>query len=142
MVCSSNMILPKLLNFLLPKLCWILSYVIKLINMLFYQGILQGNIWRVIILNIVWWLTSDNHYYNSFSSLLTFAYTIMIVENGAQIWCIYISINLRMCRRCKTNSAYHDLSVGLGNLDAFIGRFSRPFLDYFQVKFRLFLDAF
>jgi hypothetical protein len=27
--------------------------------------------------------------------------------------------------------------VGLGNLDTFIGRFSRLFLDYFQVKFIL-----
>jgi hypothetical protein len=33
------------------------------------------------------------------------------------------------------------LFVGLGNLDAFFGRFSRLFLDYFQVKFRLFLDG-
>jgi hypothetical protein len=32
-------------------------------------------------------------------------------------------------------------SLGLGNLDAFFGRFSRLFLDYFQVKFRLFLDG-
>jgi hypothetical protein len=31
--------------------------------------------------------------------------------------------------------------VGLGNLDAFFGRCSRLFLDYFQVKFRLFLDG-
>jgi hypothetical protein len=32
-------------------------------------------------------------------------------------------------------------SLGLGNLDAFFGRFSRLFLDYFQVKVRLFLDG-
>jgi hypothetical protein len=32
--------------------------------------------------------------------------------------------------------------LGLVNLDAFFGRFSRLFLDYFQVKFRLFLDGF
>jgi hypothetical protein len=31
--------------------------------------------------------------------------------------------------------------LGLGNLDAFFGRFSRLFLDYLQVKFRLFLDG-
>jgi hypothetical protein len=31
--------------------------------------------------------------------------------------------------------------LGLGNLDTFFGRFSRLFLDYFQVKFRLFLDG-
>jgi hypothetical protein len=33
------------------------------------------------------------------------------------------------------------LYIGLGNLDAFFGRFSRLFLDYFQVKFILFLDG-
>jgi hypothetical protein len=33
------------------------------------------------------------------------------------------------------------LLIGLGNLDAVFGGFSRLFLEYFQVKFRMFLDG-
>jgi hypothetical protein len=32
--------------------------------------------------------------------------------------------------------------IGLGNLDAFFGRFSRLFLDCFAFKFSCFLDGF